>query len=56
MLMTSSISASRTRNSGPCVEIGGGPEDWARLDEEKKNQLREVIQLGAGASGPNQVK
>jgi hypothetical protein len=25
------------------MEIGGHPEDWARLDEEKKNQLRELV-------------
>ena len=24
-------------------EIGGGPEDWGRLDEDKKEQLREII-------------
>ena len=24
------------------MEIGGHPEDWARLDEERKNQLREL--------------
>jgi hypothetical protein len=26
------------------MEIGGLPEDWPRLDEQKKNQLREVTQ------------
>jgi hypothetical protein len=26
------------------MEIGGQPEDWARLDGEKKNQLRELVQ------------
>jgi len=25
------------------LEIGGHPEDWVRLDEEKKEQLREII-------------
>ena len=26
------------------MEIGGHPEDWGRLDEEKKNQLRDLVQ------------
>ena len=25
------------------LEVGGPPEEWVRLDEEKKNELRDVI-------------
>ena len=26
-----------------CMKVGGPPEEWVKLNEERKNQLREII-------------